>query len=198
MERKQITCPESAHLEEIAFERTPFGIVLDECSRFHPTCAVACAAECARRLDRRERLEADDWTERVLVLVAASDEAASPIAAVLADALTSDQFIVERADPGVAGAPPPADYDAIIVGATARHGRFGADVVDYLSLYRELLDGMPWFMFSVGKLDDGVPALPCAPTRSAAFGAEAAIAQRARILAFASVIADEVPAIGGP
>ena len=42
MERKLITCPISAHLEEIEYERTPLGIVIDQCSRFVPRCAIVC------------------------------------------------------------------------------------------------------------------------------------------------------------
>jgi hypothetical protein len=58
VERKLITCPESAHLEEIEMERTPDGIVIISCSRFSPACAVECAVECAVRMNRRDRLRA--------------------------------------------------------------------------------------------------------------------------------------------
>ncbi len=58
MERKLITCPESAHLEEIEMERTPDGIVIISCSRFSPACAVECAVECAVRMNRRDRVRA--------------------------------------------------------------------------------------------------------------------------------------------
>lgn len=53
MERKLVTCPESAHLEEIEFEQTPCGMVITACSRYSGD--VRCARECAARLDRRAR-----------------------------------------------------------------------------------------------------------------------------------------------
>jgi hypothetical protein len=60
MERKLITCPETAHLEEIDYERTSLGLVIVGCSRFQPRCAVECECECARRMDRRDRAPDDD------------------------------------------------------------------------------------------------------------------------------------------
>ena len=61
-----ITCPETAHLEMIDYEDTPFGMVIAGCSRFRPACAVECPRTCAARLDRREqptqRLELGDDT----------------------------------------------------------------------------------------------------------------------------------------
>lgn len=58
MERKLITCPETAHLEEIEMERMPRGIVILSCSRFSPACAIECVSECAVRMNRRDRLRA--------------------------------------------------------------------------------------------------------------------------------------------
>lgn len=49
-----ITCPETAHLEMIEYEQTPYGIVIAACSRFRPACAVNCPRTCAARLDRRD------------------------------------------------------------------------------------------------------------------------------------------------
>jgi hypothetical protein len=59
MERKLVTCPETAHLEEVDYEPTPLGLLITGCSRFQPRCAVQCARECARRIDRRERAPDD-------------------------------------------------------------------------------------------------------------------------------------------
>lgn len=191
MERKLITCPETAHLEEIAFERTPHGIVIEQCSRFEPRCAIECARECARRMDRREALDADDRMERVLVLVSPDDTAASSIATLLVEELVRHGFTVGRADPNLRTAPPPADYEAVVAGAGG--GREGA-VAAYIAAYADLLDATPWFLFSVGRVAAPVTAKP--PTRSATFGSEAATAERARVRAFAEVIADEVPAPG--
>ncbi len=49
--KKLVTCPESAHLEEIEYENTPYGIVIVRCSRLGE--GETCARECARRLDQR-------------------------------------------------------------------------------------------------------------------------------------------------
>lgn len=60
MERKPITCPETAHLEQIDLEHTSDGIVISGCSRFNPPDSIDCARECARRLDKRERVVRDE------------------------------------------------------------------------------------------------------------------------------------------
>lgn len=60
--RKLITCPESAHLEEIEYEQHPLGLLIIGCSQFSPSCAVTCARECAARLDRRRRIT-DEFDE---------------------------------------------------------------------------------------------------------------------------------------
>lgn len=57
-----LTCPETAHLEMIEYEQTPYGVVIAACSRFRPACAVDCPRTCAARLDRR------DGTTQVLTL----------------------------------------------------------------------------------------------------------------------------------
>ena len=57
MERKRITCPETAHLELIDYEPTPLGALIVGCSRFLPRCAVTCSRECAVRLDHRRYRE---------------------------------------------------------------------------------------------------------------------------------------------
>lgn len=56
MASRWITCPETAHLEEIEYEDTSLGMLLAACSRYRP-CAVECARTCAARLDRRARAE---------------------------------------------------------------------------------------------------------------------------------------------
>jgi hypothetical protein len=50
-----VTCPESAHLEEIDIEVDPLGALVTRCSAFSPCEAVDCARTCAARLDRRRR-----------------------------------------------------------------------------------------------------------------------------------------------
>jgi hypothetical protein len=57
MESMLITCPESAHLERIAYEDHPLGLLIAGCSRFRPTCAVTCGRTCAARLDQRGQRE---------------------------------------------------------------------------------------------------------------------------------------------
>ena len=56
MALRWITCPETAHLEEIEYEDTTLGMLVSSCSRYRP-CAVECARTCAARLDRRARIE---------------------------------------------------------------------------------------------------------------------------------------------
>ncbi len=58
-----ITCPESAHLEELQYEDHPLGMLITGCSRFSPACAVECERLCAARLDRRRRRQADGSAE---------------------------------------------------------------------------------------------------------------------------------------
>jgi len=55
--KKLVTCPESAHLEEIECEATPCGIVIVSCSRLGE--GEMCARECARRLDQRAARDRD-------------------------------------------------------------------------------------------------------------------------------------------
>ena len=52
---KLVTCPESAHLEMIAFDESPLGVLIDACTRFPLGCQMTCARTCAARLDRRHR-----------------------------------------------------------------------------------------------------------------------------------------------
>jgi hypothetical protein len=49
-----ITCPETAHLEMIEVEDTPYGYVIAACSRFRPPDCVECPRTCAARMDRRD------------------------------------------------------------------------------------------------------------------------------------------------
>jgi hypothetical protein len=65
MERKLITCPDTAQLEEIEYEQSPLGILITGCSRFQPRSCVTCDRECARRMNRRDRLDDQlDFDER--------------------------------------------------------------------------------------------------------------------------------------
>jgi len=53
-----VTCPETAHLELIEYDETPLGMLIRECSRFRPACAVTCGRTCAARLDQATRARA--------------------------------------------------------------------------------------------------------------------------------------------
>jgi hypothetical protein len=152
MERKQLTCPETGHLEEIDFERTSSGLVVSGCSRFEPRSAVRCPGECARRMDRRDRLGAADRSERVLVGYTdddADDGGTRLIAEVIANYLRCDGVTAELAN--LATAPPAADYDAVVIGSSVHHGRPARAALAFIEEHRAMLVEMPTFWFSVGS-----------------------------------------------
>lgn len=147
MERKRITCPETAHIEEIEYDRTPHGLVIAGCSRFAPSCAVACTRECARRLDVRDRVA--ESRDRVLVVFSRAAWT-RPVASALAELLVRDGLFVELADADAGSAPPPADYDAVVIGTPQRLGRLARGILEYIQRYRDVLAAMPAFWFAVG------------------------------------------------
>jgi len=55
MEKKLVTCPETAHLEEIGYLADSDGeiLVVLRCSRFDPPAEITCAATCALRINCR-------------------------------------------------------------------------------------------------------------------------------------------------
>ncbi len=53
MTRMLVTCPESAHLEEIEIEAHPLGSLILSCSAFCPATEVTCPGTCAARMDRK-------------------------------------------------------------------------------------------------------------------------------------------------
>ena len=55
MPSKLVTCPETAHLEEIEYDDHPLGMLIRACSRFAPPCAIGCERRCAMLLDRKRR-----------------------------------------------------------------------------------------------------------------------------------------------
>jgi hypothetical protein len=55
MAYRLITCPETAHLELIEYERDPLGLLVQACSHYRPPHCLRCPRTCASRLDRRER-----------------------------------------------------------------------------------------------------------------------------------------------
>lgn len=57
MTRKLITCPETAHLEQIEYEEPAHGFHVIACSRFQPCDRLACSRLCEIRINRRAALE---------------------------------------------------------------------------------------------------------------------------------------------
>lgn len=57
MASRLITCPETAHLELIDYETSPFGMLIRTCSGQVSVCedAETCPRTCAARFDRRDR-----------------------------------------------------------------------------------------------------------------------------------------------
>lgn len=49
-----VTCPETAHLEQIEYDLHPLGMLIRECSRFEAPCPLTCPRTCAARLDQRK------------------------------------------------------------------------------------------------------------------------------------------------
>ena len=103
-------------------------------------------------MDRRDRLMVDDSTERVLIAYAADRLGDTKrIAEALADCLKRDNLAVELAE--VDAAPPPQDYDAVVIGSHFRFGHRARDAVRYIKRYREALIAIPSFFFSVDDRD---------------------------------------------
>jgi menaquinone-dependent protoporphyrinogen IX oxidase len=154
MERRRIDCPETEKREQIDFERTPCGVVITECSRFEPRCALACSARCAALLDRRDRRDVDDIDPRVLVVYDGRYGRTTAIADGLSAHLSCDRVTVELADAGACAAPPPADYDAVVIGSSVVRGDHPRSIVEYIANHRDALAAMPVFFFTVGHDDD--------------------------------------------
>lgn len=51
--RMLVTCPETAHLEEISYVESPLGMLIAGCSRFEDD--STCTRTCAARMDRRDQ-----------------------------------------------------------------------------------------------------------------------------------------------
>jgi hypothetical protein len=204
MERKLITCPGYAHLEEIEMERTPCGILIGSCTRFSPPSAVTCARECAVLMDRRDRLRAPDHRERVLLLYA--DDHAHRLAEQLAAVLGADDLVVELADAEMPSAPAPQDYGAVVVIAPVRRRRLARASAEYVSSHRDALTGIPWYFVPIStRSAEDLPAGEAAASVSSSTGSTpryaAAISMHTRssttldqhIRALAEKIADEIP-----
>lgn len=200
IERKRITCPESGHLEEIELERTPLGLLVTGCSRYGER-PIGCPRECARRMDRCDRLNADD-RERVLIVLADFHDDAARVATLLAEQLAVDGLTVELADLDTGHVPPLADYDAVIIGARVRLGHHDRDLTAYIREHLSELRALPAFWYCVGHgsfHSDTTARLTASrtgwqPTATWSF-VDASPSQKAEIEGFARLIADEVPAL---
>jgi hypothetical protein len=219
VERCLVLCPETAQPEEVELERTPCGAVIARCSRFEALGGVECTRACAVRLDERDRRDRDDVAPRVLVVYSGRNPQAKTIALALADHLSHDGQTAELADADSSAIPPPADYDAVVIGSSVRFGRHPLALIDYIVHSRDRLATMPSFFFSVGPagnhddLDLMCRATGWRPTSSTVFehqvpdrrrflhklggrapiATELAFAEASRVRAFALAIGEEVP-----
>lgn len=198
-ERKRITCPETGSLEEVELERTPLGLIITGCSRYRDG-ALACPRECARRMDRRDRMAVDDRDRILLVLANLHDDAAQ-VATMLAEELATDGVTVELAALGARSVPPLADYDAAVIGAQAHLGHDDRAVMDYIGDHVAELATLPAFFYSVGGRGFHFESYArrmarrtgWQPTATWRF-ADRSDAPRADVRAFARLIGDEIPA----
>lgn len=63
-----LTCPESAHLEEVELELTPLGLLVVRCSAFPGgECPISCPRTCAALLDRKHEVRHADKVGKVLL-----------------------------------------------------------------------------------------------------------------------------------
>lgn len=148
MTRRWITCPESAHLEQVDLEDTEQGLVVTGCTYLARVPGRECPRECARRLDVRARIGVDDRLERVLVVIAADDGPAAMIARHLVDTMMRDDLHVEVAIADRA-TPPPSDYDCVVIGAGERLGSYPRAVLDFARRHNAELAAMPTAVFVV-------------------------------------------------
>lgn len=70
MLRRLVTCPETAHLEEIHYLDSPLGILISACSRLDED--ETCTRECAARMDRRDHPTIDNKRRSGSLLVVTS------------------------------------------------------------------------------------------------------------------------------
>ena len=209
-EHRRIECPETQTNLEIDLERTPCGIVVVGCNRFRSGTELVCGRTCAAALDARERRTLDDVDPRVLVVYTRDTKA---IADALAVELRRDRLTVQLADADAGAMPPLADYDALVIGCSARQGMHPPSVIDYITEHADELATMPGFLFTIGTVDDIdaiVRATRWRPTASGVFeplardrrrflhrlgGAHDAITRmnESRIRELASLIGTEVP-----
>ena len=86
---------------------------------------------------------------RILVVFASSNGQTHLIADAIAGHLRNAGHGVELSDALAGGAPPPEDYDAVIVGSRVRMGRHANEIVEYVVANRYALSRIPSAFFSV-------------------------------------------------
>ncbi len=57
MAKMLVTCPETAHLEEIDYDLDPLGMLIHGCTRYCPRSHLVCGRTCAARFDQRARTD---------------------------------------------------------------------------------------------------------------------------------------------
>ena len=200
-ETRLTTCPQTGARVEVELERSPVGLVITGCTRFHPHSGIDCTRACVKSMDCVDRSEIDS-RERVLLVLANLRDDAAAIATKLVGELAVDDLAVEVVDLQGRRPPPLADYHAVIIGARIRFGRPPRSIVNYVRDQRELLATMLSSFYSVGGHDvfdrEGyrlqlTQRTGWRPSMTAAF-ANADIIQRSAIREFAHQIADEIPA----
>lgn len=134
---------------------------------------------------------------RVLVAYAGGDRSLAAIAAALAVHLSSDQLTVELADIQTGCAPPPADYDAVVIGAFVTRNGPSRSILDFIAEHRDELSTIPSYAFVVGTELDLVTlraASKWTPRASVVFGTTPAADRVTSVRTFALQIAEDIPA----
>ncbi len=86
---------------------------------------------------------------RILIVFASAHGQTHLIADTLAGHLRELGHGVELADARPGGVPPPADYDAVLIGSRVQFGRHANEIVEYVVANRHELAAMPAGFFSV-------------------------------------------------
>lgn len=149
MERMKVSCPVTGRSEEVSVDRTPCGTVIASCSRFVPSGDVHCGGTCAVALDHELGCDRAYRAERVLVVFANAQHTES-IARQLGSLLSFDGMLVEYANADFGPAPPPEDFEAVVVGLAPRFWGLPRSITTYIADHHESLAALPNFLFLVG------------------------------------------------
>lgn len=147
----KVSCPVTGQSHQVSVDVTPCGSLIRRCSRFVPSDEVHCGGTCAAAIDRELAVDRAHRAERVLVLYGNSRHTES-IAHQIGAFLSFDGLVVEYADTDASDAPPPEDYDAVVVGFSPRFRRPPRSIVKYIEDHRASLRAHPTFLFLVGGI----------------------------------------------